>query len=56
MRFGGLLLARAAATQKEIDDLLQAEGDDQANADGDEVEEHVVGIEHAVWGHGIADG
>jgi hypothetical protein len=49
-------LARAAATQKEVDDLLEAEGDDQADADGDEVEKHVVGIEHAMWGHGIADG
>ena len=41
-------MARAAATQKEVDDLLEAEGDDQADADGDEVEEHVIGPEHSV--------
>ena len=40
------MFARAAATQEEINNLLQAEGDDQADADGDEVEVHVVGSEH----------
>jgi hypothetical protein len=43
---GGLLFTFSATTQEEIDDLLQAEGDDQANADRDEVEKHVVGSEH----------
>jgi len=41
---GGLLLesalfANAATALEELDDLLQTEGDDEADADGDEVEE-----------------
>ena len=41
------MFANVATAKEEINDLLQAEGDDQADADGDEVEEHVIGIEHA---------
>jgi hypothetical protein len=48
-------LAGSAAAQEQVDDLLEAEGDDQADADGDEVEEHIVGTEHEICGHGIAD-
>jgi hypothetical protein len=36
----GLGSADAAAALEELDDLLQAEGDDEADADGDEVNEH----------------
>jgi len=38
---GGLGRADAAAAAlEELDDLLQAKGDDEADADGDEVNEH----------------
>ena len=36
----GLGRAVAATAQEEFDDLLQTEGDDEAHADGDEVNEH----------------
>jgi len=32
--------ANAAAALEELDKLLQAEGDDEADADGDEMNEH----------------
>jgi hypothetical protein len=47
---GFALFADAAAALEEFDDLLQAKGDDQTHADGDEVEEHVVGSEHGSVG------
>ena len=37
---GLLLLAGAAAAQEELDQLLQAERDEEADTDGDEVERH----------------
>ena len=37
---GGPCLADAPAALEELDKLLQAKGDDEADADGDEVDEH----------------
>ena len=36
----GLCFAGAVAALEELDELLQAEGDDEADADRDEVNEH----------------
>ena len=55
---GGLLSERelpadATAALEEFDDLLQTEGDDEADADGDEVDEHgdmVLGGDYFVSG------
>ena len=56
MRFVGLLFAGAAAAQEQINDLLEAEGDDEAEAEGDDVDEHGFGMEHGfVCIDGIAD-
>ena len=56
---GLLLLAGAAAAQEELDQLLQAERDEEADTDGDEVERHgdrLRGREtyYAVWGVSLA--
>jgi len=45
--FGFALFADAAAALKEFDELLQTEGDDEAHADGDEVEEHCFRLRRA---------
>ena len=56
LRLVGLLLAGAAAAQEQINDLLEAEGDDEAEAEGDDVDEHGFGMEHGlVCADGIAD-
>ena len=52
--FGLLLFADAAAAQEELDQLLEAERDEEAGTDGDEVEGHgdrLRGREtyYAVW-------